>query len=100
MKPTKQDIKRDIAYREWVRTQPCHMCGGYSEYLENGDKKNHAAHVRHNSGIGTKPLFSAVPLCVDCHHRQHTKGHEAMMPMDNWVKLAKLYVKRWRDEQI
>lgn len=95
MRPTPNDVKRDVAYRQWLNTQPCAICGRFAEYLENGEGRSHAAHVRRNSGVATKPLFSALPLCLEHHQTQHQRGETALMPKAKWDEHAKRYLKLW-----
>lgn len=66
--PSKQLI-RDKAHLENIRQCPCIKCGTM-ERIE-------ASHIRINGdgGIAQKPSDNRVlPLCHDCHARQHKQG--------------------------
>lgn len=67
----------------WIRTLPSCISGRFSEWV-NGEGRCEAAHVRraNNSGVGTKPELSAVPLTHDEHYTQHTMG-EAQCLIDH-----------------
>jgi hypothetical protein len=88
----------DKRFRKWLQTLPCCVCGQFAEYV-NGEGRSHAAHVRHKSGIATKPLFQAVPLCYKHHEEQHRKGHNWFMSMEMWLKLADTYYKKWLNHE-
>lgn len=100
MKPTKQDIKRDQKFREWVQKQPSCISGHYSEYNDAGEGRSIAAHVRRasDSGIATKPLFSAVPLTNSEHHLQHNMG-EARVLQRLFPGIETQQAKMWFDQR-
>lgn len=79
---------KDQAYLEWLRGQPCIVCWR---------TPSEAAHVRLNGrgGMGMKPLFSAVPLCHQHHHQQHTKGHLSLMTEEEWLFNAGECLRDW-----
>lgn len=85
--------QNDNAYLEWLRSQPCCVCGA--------SPRSQAAHVRLNSrgGIGQKPLFSAVPLCARCHHTQHTQSHESIATSDWWISQADSFLEKWKNNE-
>lgn len=68
-KPKRETRFRSQRHLRHVRSFACCVC--------DADAPIEAAHVRLGSdgGMGFKPsdLF-AVPLCRDCHQRQHTQG--------------------------
>lgn len=68
----KRAIAEDKKYLAWLRTQPCCLTGIMPTV---------AAHVRrsNNSGVGLKPLFSAVPLTDEVHKYQHNHGELACL---------------------
>ena len=94
------DTKRDRKFREFIQKQPCAVCGQFAEYLESGEGRSHAAHVRRasNSGTACKPLLSCIPLCHSCHALQHAKGETALMPKAEWDRLVKKYLLKWITE--
>ena len=68
----KQSGKRCPSHRKWVRGHCCMACGS-SAGIE-------CAHVRvgTDGGVGIKPSDKwTVPLCRDCHARQHQIGEES-----------------------
>jgi hypothetical protein len=68
----KQAGKRSPAHRAWVRGHCCMACGS-SAGIE-------CAHVRvgTDGAMGLKPSDRwTVPLCRDCHARQHQIGEDA-----------------------
>src|SRR5689334_13974397 len=51
---------RDEAYRAWIRSQPCAVCGTHWSV--------EAAHTGSDGGMRMKASdYSCIPLCVDCH---------------------------------
>ena len=51
---------RDPAYRAWVRTLPCTICGAVWRI--------EAAHTGYDGGMSMKPSdYSCIPLCKNCH---------------------------------
>jgi hypothetical protein len=85
----------DKAYRAFIRTLPCCICGQFREWL-HGQGVSQAAHVRLGGRGGTayKPPYSAVPLCDRCHKTQH-ESHENMGGKDFWLHLANKYLTMW-----
>jgi len=60
--------ERDAAYKAWIRTLPCLVCGAHAE----------AAHTGHDGGMGLKASDrSCVPLCHRC-HRTGVRSYHAM----------------------
>jgi hypothetical protein len=80
-------IGTDKKFLEWIRTRPCISC--------NAPAPSEAAHVRrvaNGSGTGTKPEFSAIPLCKKCHSDQHNHGESSIG--------GKEQVNKWRSEVV
>src|ERR1700689_4938475 len=51
---------RDPAYRAWIRTLPCTICGAAWRV--------EAAHTGYDGGMAMKPSdYSCIPLCKNCH---------------------------------
>lgn len=51
---------RDPAYRAWIRTLPCTICGA--------GWRVEAAHTGSDGGMAMKPSdYSCIPLCRNCH---------------------------------
>lgn len=92
-----QEERDDVAFRAWLRKQPCCICGRFKEW-PLGEGRSQAAHVRlgGRGGVSIKPLLSSVPLCIDDHGLQHNESHEIFGNKDFWVNLADLYLARWR----
>ena len=63
------------AYLDWIRTLECTVCGSRQNVQ--------AAHMRGldklSGGMGLKPddLY-VIPLCAECHGKEHTKGRNAL----------------------
>lgn len=66
----------DKKYRDYISTLPSCISGRFSQYLETGEGRNIACHVRRasNSGTGYKPEFSCVPMTDEEHQYQHKSG--------------------------
>ena len=92
----KDDIAKDKLFRAWIQKQRCAICQKFAEWI-NGDGRCHAAHYNTaaNAGKGTKALFSCVPLCAECHFRQHQKGILALKPKEWWALTAQQYLNQW-----
>lgn len=62
------------AYLEWLRTQPCIVCGRQpSEYLSV--MAAHQNLTKNAKGISTKVDDTwALPVCTECHRREHNAG--------------------------
>lgn len=66
----KMKIIRDEKHRRFIASLPCCNCGG---------DRVQAAHIRfqNGGGMGLKPCDSqCVPLCCDCHAKQHEIGEK------------------------
>ena len=85
----KREKITDRPFLDWLKTLACCFC----HRPPPGDP----GHVRlgGRSAMGRKPLFSAVPLCRECHTIQHSKGHSALMPTEKWLELADHYYGLW-----
>ena len=73
----RQPRVHDEAHLEFVRSLPCVACGN--------NISTEACHIRHSDlrvakrqvGIGEKPSdVWTVPMCGQCHRRQHEMGNE------------------------
>lgn len=66
----------DKKFLAYISTLPSCVSGRFSQYLESGEGRCIACHVRRasNSGTGYKPEFSAVPLTDEEHKYQHSAG--------------------------
>lgn len=77
-------IGTDQELIEWTRTQPCCVCGKHEAVqTKNGGyyEASDAAHVRRiadGAGTGIKPPYSVIPLCRECHSKQHQSGEAAI----------------------
>lgn len=80
----KRDKPNDSAYLAWLRKQPSAF---------SGRTPCEACHYRTsiNSGIGIKPLYSAVPLTSDEHQDQHRIGTYKFAARDWWEAQVKKY---------
>ena len=55
------------AYVKWVRMQTCRNCGGWPSEV---------AHTTSRGAGGT--WQDTIPLCHECHGKQHTQGWSAL----------------------
>ncbi|MBB4154138.1 hypothetical protein GGQ80_002048 [Sphingomonas jinjuensis] len=84
-------------FRRWLRKLPCPCCA------HPGSERNPiiAAHVDHAGGKGTSTKVAdkhCIPLCDDCHTKQHAMGwrsFELSLPLHDGVKLAEAYWLQW-----
>jgi hypothetical protein len=74
-----------VARVRWFQMQECAACHGWP---------SECAHVR-SRGAGGK-AEDCIPLCKDCHARQHTGGWAAI-GLDDPSALADLYDARYRE---
>ena len=92
-----KQIGTDEQYLNWVRGQPCSVCGNFN-YLEDGREVCEAAHVRRveaGAGTGIKPKYSAIPLCHQHHKLQHQKGESAIGGQEELDKMRMFHVEQW-----
>lgn len=94
----------DEEYLAWIRRQPSALSKKFSEYVD-GEGRCEAAHVRHNSGVGTKPPYSAIPLTHEEHAEQHQIGHESFCakfnkPSDWFLRQRARFVAQWAHDCI
>ena len=86
-------IGTDDEFLKWVRSRHCCLCKG-----NLGLSSSEAAHVRrvaNGSGMGIKPIYSAIPLCHTHHMEQHNQGEETMGGKEMFDKLRIKYVSKW-----
>lgn len=66
---------RDKPYREFIRSQPCLICGGSSMH-------HHEPLFGH--GMASKgPDDESLPLCPECHRQRHDKGRYTFYEIHN-----------------
>lgn len=93
--PIYRTIKRkrpnDKSFLVWIRTLPSAV---------SGKSPTIAAHYRtaKNSGIGIKPLYSAIPLTDEEHREQHRIGQFNFIPREKWEELTEHYRERYFTE--
>ena len=87
----------DRQYLLWLRTQPSALSGGMDYDPDTGMSFCDPAHFRtaKNSGTGTKPEYSAIPLTHAEHLRQHRIGQFAFQPREWWERQVEKYLRRW-----
>lgn len=93
--------KRDEQFREWISRQPSCISNTYGEYLDSGEGRNIACHVRRVSkgaGVGTKPLFFCVPMTHEEHMNTHRFGERYYHTPQWFEKRAEEYFQRWERE--
>lgn len=74
-----------VARVRWFQMQECAACGGWP---------SECAHVT-SRGAGGK-AEDCIPLCRDCHARQHNEGWDAI-GLDDPGALADVYDQRYRE---
>lgn len=84
-KPSYADYLLDKRFLVWVRKQKSALTGNYP---------CDACHYRtaENSGVGIKPLMSAIPLTREEHRKQHQIGQYEFQPRAWWEEKVKYYV--------
>lgn len=85
----KRKKENDDDYLRWLRTLPSALSGGYP---------TEACHYRtaRNSGVGIKPMYSAIPLTPLEHREQHRIGQYNFMPRDWWEEKVAYYVETYK----
>lgn len=88
---SKRKRENDNDFLAWLRTQPSAL---------SGQSPTEACHYRtaKNSGIGCKPLYSAIPLTSQEHKLQHSIGQYNFMPRSEWERLVELYVRKYKEQ--
>jgi len=94
LKPYQKGTKRkrkkesDRDFLDWLRTQPSAVSGvGPCEPCHYRTAKN--------SGVGCKPLYSAIPMLRDEHLEQHRVGQYNFRPREWWEERVAYYVAEW-----
>lgn len=84
----KRQRENDNDFLAWIRTLPSAI---------SGKRPCIAAHYRtaFNSGVGIKPLYSAIPLTDEEHKYQHHVGQYDFMSRDRWESLTEHYRLLW-----
>lgn len=87
----------DKQFREWVQRQPSCISGRFSEFLESGEGRCIAAHIRRakDSGTGYKAEYACVPLTHDEHLLQHQKGESVFGGKEFFDQQRLRYLKLW-----
>jgi hypothetical protein len=87
----------DKEFREWVQRQPSCISGRFSEFLENGEGRCVAAHVRRagESGTGFKGEFAVVPMTQAEHLIQHQKGESIFGGKEFFDEQRIRYLRMW-----
>lgn len=65
----------DADFLAWTRQQQCNV---HSQWCAGDVVAAHVRRVANGSGTGTKPEYSAIPLCDHHHREQHDKGEQAI----------------------
>jgi hypothetical protein len=88
-KRTKGNKPNDRAFLDWLKTQPSAL---------TGKTPCDPCHYRTaaNSGIGCKPLWSAIPLTREEHMRQHQVGQYNFMPRQWWEMQVAYYLNGYK----
>ena len=82
----------DREYLDWLKTQSSAL---------SGRSPCDPCHYRtaKNSGIGCKPLFSAIPLTREEHREQHRIGQFNFQSREWWEEQVEIHLKRWRESR-
>jgi len=89
-------------FKRWLRKLPCSCCG----HISTEDNPIISAHVDHGGqgtrdakGMSTKVADRfCIPLCDDCHKRQHNLGWESSeveLPTRDAVALSTAFWQQW-----
>jgi hypothetical protein len=84
-------------FRRWLRKLPCACCN----HIRTDENPIVAAHVDHAGGKGVSTKVAdrhSLPLCDECHKRQHLVGwltFEKSLPLRDAVALAGVYWTEW-----
>lgn len=92
----------DAEFLQWLRHQTCWHCGK-QDMTEGGEFYVQAAHVRRvgsGAGTGTKPQYSAIPLCSKCHDIQHAVGESGIAPREWWEEKAARARQEWGHQKL
>lgn len=81
----KRQKPHDREYLTWLRLQKSAL---------SGKEPCDPCHYRtaYNSGIATKPLYSAIPLTREEHLRQHQIGQFNFMPREWWDEQLEIHL--------
>jgi hypothetical protein len=82
-------IGTDDEYRTWLREQPCTFCKATQT------EAAHVLRINAGAGMGHKPQYSAIPMCHECHMRQHNEGESALGGKEKFDMLKVKYLKKW-----
>jgi hypothetical protein len=84
----RKEKPNDREFLDWLKTQPSAL---------SGKTPCDPCHYRtaKNSGVGCKPLLSAIPLTRDEHRLQHQIGQYAFMPREWWEREVERHLRRW-----
>lgn len=88
-------VGTDEEFLRWLRQQKCAAC--------KSSQNVQAAHVRrvaNGAGVGLKPQYSAIPLCFECHHKQHQHGESALGDEQWWDRMRVTYVSGWAWDEL
>jgi hypothetical protein len=94
----------DAAFRSWIETLRSCLSGEYSEFLESGEGRCIACHVRRarHSGTGYKPPYQCVPMTFIEHAVQHKSELRSIQEFNHGLARVITTVeeaKAWFDEQ-
>lgn len=87
----------DDQFLEWLKHQPSAIDGRMDYDPDTGLSWCDPCHYRtaHNSGTGTKPLYSAVPMTHAQHLEQHRVGQFNFMQREWWERQVEAHLRRW-----
>lgn len=87
----------DKQFREFIQRQPSCISGRFSEYLEIGEGRSIACHVRRagESGTAYKSEYSCVPMTHAEHLLQHQKGETVFGGKDFFDQQRLRYLLLW-----
>lgn len=67
------ELGSDEKFLSWIRKQQCCNCG-----INYNIQAAHVRRIANGAGISIKPDYSAIPLCGECHSKQHQSGESAL----------------------
>lgn len=89
-------LGHDAEFLQWCRAQPVCWCCGNPGTIQ-------AAHYRKvgdGAGTSVKPPYSAIPLCVPCHQKQHANGYSVLGTTPWWEEKVAQARQDWGHQEM
>lgn len=91
----KSDVKK---FFEWIREQPCCICGSGYWDIDKGMWRNTVSHIK-TRGSGGQDLDNCVPMCLInfCHQEFELKTRQEKREL---LDLAREFTRRFYENQL